>query len=98
MKALLLPLSLVVVLAGAAPAADTTPEPPRKKLSKEEVEKAEKTVHAYLKEIKGDYGQVKHIADESVERTSPSSAASPATLSTPCCIASSPSAGFRRAS
>ncbi len=73
MKALLFPLSLVFCLA-AAVAADTTPEPPQKKLSKEEVEKAEKKVHAYLKEIRGDYGQVKHIADESVERAFPAHA------------------------
>jgi hypothetical protein len=71
MKPTLCALALALLLGAGVFAADTDPEPPGKKLTKEDVEKAEKAVKAYLNEVNGSHAQVKHIADGSVETVLP---------------------------
>jgi hypothetical protein len=69
MKLPLCVLSLALYLAAVALADD--PEPSGKKLSRQDIEKAEKAVQAYLTKVRGNQAQVKEIADESVERALP---------------------------
>jgi hypothetical protein len=71
MKRSLLGLSLGLCLGAVVLAGDADPEPKHRKLTKEVIEKAEKSVHAYLKEIRGDHAQVKHIDEPAVERALP---------------------------
>jgi hypothetical protein len=52
-------------------AAEPDPEPGKKKLSKEDVAKAEKAVKTHLDKIKGSYGMVTLIKDEATERALP---------------------------
>jgi len=70
-------LTSALLLASLAPqsllaaVADTDPEPARKKLTKDDIEKAEKAVKAHLEKIKGSSGQVNLIKDEPTERALP---------------------------
>jgi hypothetical protein len=64
-RALLLLLAVVPLAWG-----DDT-EPKKKKLSKEDIEKAEKAVKAYLDKVKGSHGKTETVTDESVDKTLP---------------------------
>jgi hypothetical protein len=55
----------------AVPADEPSPEPGKKKLSKEDVEKAEKAAKAHLEKLKGSHGKLTYIEDPALGRVLP---------------------------
>src|SRR5215203_2806050 len=63
--------TLLLALFVATAPADDEPEPKKAKLSKEDIEKAEKSVKTFLEEKKAGNGQLARIEDKALEASLP---------------------------
>jgi len=63
--------ALAALVVGGGSGWSNDPDPPGGKAPRADVVKAEKAVKAYLEKVKGGYGTVTHVKDETLERTLP---------------------------